>query len=862
MTQSVSVDLTSCDREPIHLPGSIQPHGVMLVCESESARIVFASANAAQLLGRALDQLLGRTLVEVLGEQSTHDLRNALAKSGATSAGAALVGLRLGATVFDVIAHRHDERLIIELEPAHPSGSDDVLATVQALVRRISLETDVIGIAAAGARLVRALLGYDRVMIYRFLHNDAGQVIAEAKRPDLHSFLDQHFPASDIPLQARRLYLQNWIRLIADVNYAPVPLVAATSARGAPVDMSYAHLRSVSPIHCEYLRNMGVAASLSISIVVDGRLWGLIACHHDSPRTTPLPLRAAAEIFGQYFSLQMAAAERRAELQAARQARQRLDCLARQFTPDQPVEVTLRSRLQDLADLISCDGAALWFDGAWTAIGSAPRVDDIRSVLHKLAQQEYGAVWDTDELPKVCVEGMSHVAVAGMLAVPISARARDYLLLFRQEQAQSVTWAGAPHKQEIAGPHGMRLTPRGSFDAWREEVRGRARPWTDAERAVAEAIKTFLRDIVLRRTEQLEAERLRVEQRRRMLNDELHHRVKNILALVKSIASQTGAHAANVAEYSAALEGRFRALSHAHDHSLAIDVRGDLHALLDAEACLYRGGGGDERIAVSGPRLGFTEDSFGSFALVIHEMMTNAAKYGALSTSEGRLSVDWSLNPAGDCNLYWVESGGPAVAAPTRTGFGSTLIDSAVTYDLGGEVSLQYTPVGLRANFVIPARHIMTIDESGEIAPLPLVTDEPARAARPLTGLTVLLVEDKALIALDAESVLHQLGAATVTCCPSVATALQALARHVPNVVVLDFNLGGETSVELADWLVERNVPFVFLTGYADKATIPPRFATTPVIHKPIDIGPAGQALVTALQLPTLNARRERPSLI
>jgi CheY-like chemotaxis protein len=233
-------------------------------------------------------------------------------------------------------------------------------------------------------------------------------------------------------------------------------------------------------------------------------------------------------------------------------------------------------------------------------------------------------------------------------------------------------------------------------------------------------------------------------------------------------------------------------------------------------------------------------------------MMTNAAKYGALSTSQGRLRVDWSLNPAGDCNLCWVESGGPAVAAPTRKGFGSTLIDSAVSYDLGGDVSLQYTPAGLRANFVIPARHIMTIDERGAIAPLPLV----AQVARPLTGLTVLLVEDKALIALDAESVLHQLGAATVTCCPSVATAWQALTRHVPNVVVLDFNLGSETSVELADWLVERKIPFVFLTGYADKATIPPRFAATPVIHKPIDIGPAGQALVTALQLPTLSAAR------
>ncbi len=663
MTQSpmIRADFPNRDGDLVQHPGSIQPHGAMLVCETESATIAFASANAADRLGIAAEQLLGHALVEILGEDNTHDLRNALTKSGASSAGAALSGVRLAGstTEFDVVAHRHQERLIVEFEPAHPrQDGDAALDATQTLIRRSGLETDVAGIAATGARLVRATFSYDRVMIYRFLPDDVGQVIAESSRPDMRSFLNQRFPATDIPVQLRRAYVQNGILVVADSSYEAVPLLAAPGARATPPDLSYSHLRSVSPAHCEYLRNRGVAASLSIAIIVDGRLWGLIACQHDSSRTVPLPLRTAAEMFGQYFSLQITAAERGAEL---------------------------------------------------------------------------------------------------------------------------------------------------------------------------------------RHSELLEAQRSLAEQRHRIRNDELNHRVKNILALVKSIASQTGTHTASVAEYSASLAGRLRALSYAHDHSLALDSRGDLLALLDAEASLYRDGLSQERVLVNGPRVGFTEAGFGAFALVIHEMMTNAAKYGALSTPDGQLSIDWLLNADGDCEIEWSESGGPTVAVPTRKGFGSTLIGSTVTYDLGGTVDLQYLPAGLQARFIIPARHVVPIDSVATA--LPAV----AAAVRPLHERSVLLVEDRALIALDTEDVLYQLGAAKVVSCPGVAAAREVLARQLPDVVVLDFNLGNETSAELADWLADRGIPFAFLTGYADTATIPARFAAVPAIHKPVDMDNASQVLVALL---------------
>jgi light-regulated signal transduction histidine kinase (bacteriophytochrome) len=302
---SETVDLTNCDREPIHIPGSVQPHGAMLVCDPATFHVLFCSENIARVLGRDESDLTGRPLYDVIGEQAAHDVRNAAAKAGGSEIAGVLLGLTLPDvdTPLDVVVHGHKGRMFVEIEPSLDGGKSahDALDATQALIRRIALESHVAGIATSGAKLVRAMLGYDRVMVYQFLHNGAGRVIAEAKRSNMSSFMGQHFPASDIPYQARRLYLANTIRMIGDAGYKPIPLQPALAEGESPVDMSFAQLRSVSPIHCEYLLNMGVYASMSISIIVDGELWGLISCHHDSPRVVPMPVRIGAALVGQNF---------------------------------------------------------------------------------------------------------------------------------------------------------------------------------------------------------------------------------------------------------------------------------------------------------------------------------------------------------------------------------------------------------------------------------------------------------------------------------------------------------------------------------------------------------------------------------
>ncbi|HZY68974.1 MAG TPA: GAF domain-containing protein, partial [Devosia sp.] len=277
-TQVQTVDLTNCDREPIHIPGSIQPHGALLSFDMGLTIALRHSENAREMLGLT-GEINGAPAESLLGSQLIHSLRNALVTMGDSARPALLFAERMPAGgVFDIAIHRYRSNVIVEFEAVDEEAAQP-LRIARTLIERISRLETVEQLAHGAARLVRGVLGYDRVMVYRFERDGAGKVIAEVKRSDLESFLGQYFPGSDIPQQARALYLKNTIRIISSSSYEPIRLVPQFDLSGEPLDLSFAHLRSVSPIHLEYLRNMGVGASMSISIIVDGELWGLIACH-------------------------------------------------------------------------------------------------------------------------------------------------------------------------------------------------------------------------------------------------------------------------------------------------------------------------------------------------------------------------------------------------------------------------------------------------------------------------------------------------------------------------------------------------------------------------------------------------------
>ena len=825
-------DLTNCDREPIHIPGSIQPHGVMLVYDASEQVVTHASANAEAVLRTR--NAVGQRLEGVIGVKAAHAVRNAVAKSISPSAPGLLFGLTIEGvdTRFDVAAHTYDGRTYLELEPTTDTAdSYGPLEMTRAMSRRLADEKSVPNLAKAAVRLVSLMLGYDRVMIYKMLHNGAGRVIAEQRRPDLNSFLNQHFPASDIPLQARALYKRNWIRMISDVRYTPVPVLPPIPQSQPPLDMSYAQLRSVSPVHCEYLQNMGVDASMSISILVEGELWGLIACHHYSPKVVPLPQRVGAELFGQFFSLQVETLERRERFEIANKARQRLDRIVSELPPEEELHESLSPRIADIAQLMPCDGAAIWINNAWIAHGAVPPESAIKGLAKLLDERSNGKIWYTNQLEPLLPEvGSDPGAVAGVLAVPVSKAARDYLLFFRSEESRFVDWGGEPVKK--VGPLGDRLTPRKSFDLWREEVRGQATPWTESDLAIADAAQNYLRDVVLRHAEATAEERKRTEVRRKLVNEELNHRVKNILALTKSIVEQSRTGAADVKAYANAVLGRLQALSFAHDQITRDGGGGDLRKLVESEVAAYGGVDSAKRTLVTGPTLRVTTRAFSSLALVIHELATNAAKYGALSNATGSVIITWTLSPEGDCTLTWEERGGPRIETTGRNGFGTTLIERVVPFDLGGEAEISYPPQGAIARLMIPARHVLATGATdgstlAEVSP----TGGPGQAR--LSGMRVLLVEDQVLIALDAESCLKALGASQVVIAPTSEHAVKHINTARPDLAVLDVNLGDHTSAPVAELLRNLGVPFVFATGYGDTVMIPESLRSVPIVRKP-----------------------------
>ncbi|RZJ94720.1 MAG: GAF domain-containing protein, partial [Novosphingobium sp.] len=586
MTDAAQVDLTNCDREPIHILGAIQPIGFLIALTADWL-IARASTNTHEFIGLAPDDLFGRPLSDVFTTKAVHDLRNRAAILRGPDAVERLFDCVLidGRQAFDVALHFSGGQVVIEAEPA--SGEHgDASGTVRSMIARLDQAQDFASFYREGARQVRALIGFDRVMVYRFGADGSGEVVAEAVRAGIGKFMGLHYPATDIPAQARELYRRNLLRIITDVNATPVPIVPQRDETGQPLDLSLSVLRSVSPIHIEYLKNMGVDASLSISIIVDGKLWGLFACHHYSPRCPTFERRSVAELFAQMFSMRLESRERQDTVEYERRARDVSDQLLGAVASDETL-------LQDpdwlgdiLTHAIPADGVGVWLSGKHAFSGATPSVEDFRRIVRALNGTAAGKVFATDSIASI-VPGAGDFAaeVAGMLAIPISRSPRDYVVLFRKELIHSVRWAGDPHKPVSYGPNGPRLSPRESFAEWKQLVEAHSQPFTASEVRVAETLRATLIEVVLRLADEASAERQQASARQELLIAELNHRVRNILGLIRGLIRQSNAEEQDVAEFVKVVDGRIHALARAHNQ-ITDDHWGPapLQALIDAEA--------------------------------------------------------------------------------------------------------------------------------------------------------------------------------------------------------------------------------------------------------------------------------------
>ncbi|MFT4096977.1 MAG: HWE histidine kinase domain-containing protein [Rhodoblastus sp.] len=830
MSEAV-VDLTNCDREPIHVLGAIQPFGFLIAVGADWI-VSRVSSNIAGLFGKAPDAVLGAPLVGLFGSEALHRLRNMAAMlRGAESVERAFaIPLTDDVRLYDVALHFSDRWLVIEVEPSHPAASD-AASLVRRIMTRVRQVESLQQFLQEGARQIRAVSGFDRVMVYRFDASGSGEVVAEARSSEVDSFLGLHYPASDIPAQARALYLRNTFRLIADIDARPVPIVPQFDAQGAPLDLSLSILRAVSPIHIEYLKNMGVCASMSISIVVEGRLWGLFACHHYQPRLPGFLDRTVAELFGSMFSMMLEARERAATAEYEERGRALSDRVMAVIARDNERLADAEWLASVVADAIPCDGVGVYFDGKITLSGLTPNASQFAGVIAMLNLSAPKQIFVCDSIKALIPEAEAYQSrAAGLMALPISRTPRDYVVLFRGEQLQAVRWAGNPEKPVEYGPNGPRLTPRKSFEEWSSLVRGVATPFTRAELRVADTLRGTLVEVVLKLSEEAALDRQRADERQTLLIAELNHRVRNVLALVRGLLNQARASEGAGRDVLETLGDRVIALARAHDQITGGNgAPASLRGLIETEVAAFLGARKD-RCIVEGPDVLLLPDAFTSLALVIHELVTNANKYGALSDN-GRVNISWSIAANGRLRIEWRESGGPIVKPPQREGFGSTLIQKLVPHDFGGRADVRFALTGVEVDLELPARYFVVGAAANPSLPQRRAQAEPA--TRLLDGKVVLLCEDSLLISMDCESLLEELGAVEVLTSASLQQARAALAAKTVDFAILDVNLGSESSLPLAEELARAKTPFAFATGYGEIAAISQRFPHVPVVTKP-----------------------------
>ncbi len=492
-----AVTLENCEAEPIHVPAAIQPHGVLLAVSEPDLVIRHVSNNSEAHLRVAPRNLLAQGLEAALDAPSVALVRELCGTHSLRDVNPIKLRARQHDGTFDGILHRSGDLLLLELEESRSAGEltfGQFYRRVRKAVGRLRETQRVMELASFATEEVRNLTGFDRVMLYRFAPDASGEVIAEAKREDLEPFLGLHYPASDIPAQARRLYLLNWLRLIVDVDYVPAALEPRTHATtGEPIDLSHSVLRSVSPIHCEYLRNMGVRASMSISLVVDGKLWGLVACHHYEPRFVPYEARAAAEFLGEALSWQIGARERSDTFERQAASQRVLSRLVEEMSTHANPVIGLASDPSGVLELVGATGAALFYEGKHVLVGATPSLGEARALVTWLSRADphevRPGVFVCDALALSYSDAPVLDGVAGVLAVAVAGEQGDFLIWFRPEVEQTVNWGGEPTKNLTVKDGVARLSPRGSFALWKETVRGRALPWESFEVDLAVAMR-------------------------------------------------------------------------------------------------------------------------------------------------------------------------------------------------------------------------------------------------------------------------------------------------------------------------------------------------------------------------------------
>lgn len=486
------LDLENCAKEPIHIIGKTQAHGVLISYDPISLKITQAGKNTSTVFGMSSDEILGKELSYLLGEDQAEGLMDLLSKELSTPH-----DVEINNTNFLVLAHYSGPNLILDFEPYQEVNNPYYFQKQLTLIlNELQAANTINQLCESATSLTKKMFGYDRVMVYKFDEEWNGEVIAESKEEDMDSWLGLHYPATDIPAQSRELFLKTRVRIIVDVNYTAVSIIPELSPiTGEPLDISCSGLRAVSPIHIEYLKNMKVGASLSAAIIVKGRLWGLIACHHQTAKHLDFYQRESCRFLTQMVSTELDLLENTFFLSEVK----RSEVIRRQLVVQMNKESNLVKALTEgnvkFTDLIPCGGGAIYMNARWKVVGLTPNEEQLESLLNFSTQQPESH-FATRNLSVVFPEAKDYQETAsGVICLKISKNI--YIFWFRPEEIQEINWGGNPQNKAFYNEKEQRISPRLSFEKWREELTGVAKPWQETDKDILRAFRESISHAIL-----------------------------------------------------------------------------------------------------------------------------------------------------------------------------------------------------------------------------------------------------------------------------------------------------------------------------------------------------------------------------
>jgi len=474
------VDLSSCEKEPIHIIGTTQAHGVVVVCDKNTGIITQIGKNCTELFGIPAEDLLGEDLETILEK----DHRQRILKTIQAEVVFEAEETKINHKKFIVVPHTTGENLILDIELIDiKSANFDFQRELTSLLNTLTASENAEELCKNAARITKSIFGYDRVMIYRFDEEWNGKVIAEELNADMESWLGLQYPASDIPKQARELFLKNKLRIISDVDYTPVNITPQISPQtNKPLDLTNSKLRGVSPIHIEYLRNMEVGASLTAALIDNGKLWGLLACHHYTPKFINFYQRQTCEFLIQIFSNELSLKNSNTFLTNIEKLDELRIKLIDQIQYKNSIKKGLSTLPLKLTDFFSCSGATVVLDGKIKLLGNTPNKKEIKQLIKAVLSERTDNLFFTNNLQQVYPEARNFKEIAsGILSIRLGQSDKDFLIWLRPEVIQTVDWGGNPGNKATYNDKKKRLSPRKSFQKWTEKLTGISESWKDFE---------------------------------------------------------------------------------------------------------------------------------------------------------------------------------------------------------------------------------------------------------------------------------------------------------------------------------------------------------------------------------------------